>query len=120
MRTLLAALAVVACSKPAPRETPSRDARRELRVRSFDAQLKVIATQPIIINTMARVFPLTEAGRAQVTAKLQQLQMRFDEAKNALREADDSKVADAMKRLEEARKDAWDALDKAPRTDRSS
>ncbi|MBV8763015.1 MAG: hypothetical protein JO257_37360 [Deltaproteobacteria bacterium] len=120
MRTLLAALAAVACSKPAAPQTASADARRELRVRSLEAELQVIATQPVIINTMARVFPLTEAARARVTEKLTLLQMRFDEAKNALRDPDEAKATEAMKRLEAARKDAWDALDKAPRTDRST
>lgn len=121
MRTLLAALAFVACNRSASQKLPegNGDAPRELRIRSLEAQLQVIATQPVIIHTMARVFPLSEAGRAQVTHKLEALQMRFDEAKNLVR-AGDPQATEAMKRLEDARKDAWDALDKAPRTDRSS
>jgi hypothetical protein len=131
-RTLAVAVALVAaqgCRKPESRE---RDftAEREVRYRAFDAQLAVIATQPTIISAMANVFPLTEAGRADVSDKLQKLQMRFDEAKNQVGlvrtalpdHVDDAetKAKDAMGRLDEARKAAWDALDRAPRTDRSS
>jgi hypothetical protein len=113
MRTLLAALAAVACSRGSQKPpAPQRD-------RGLVAQLQVIATQPVIISTMAAAFPLTEAGRAQVTEKLQALQMRFDEAKNLV-ESGDPQAADAVKRLDAARKEAWDALDKAPRVDRSS
>lgn len=134
MRTLFMALALVAAQgcKPERPAEHSADfaARRQSRFRALDAQLQVIATQPMLINTMANVLPLTEAGRAHVTAKLQVLQMRFDEAKNQValvracsaercKDADD-KAADALKKLDDARKDAWDALDKAPRTDRSS
>lgn len=113
VKTLLAALAVVACSRPSHKPTVAQ------RDRALVAELQVIATQPVIISTMARVFPLTEEGRARVTAKLEALQMRFDEAKNLV-EAGDPRAADAVKKLDAARKDAWDALDKAPRTDRSS
>ncbi len=106
------------------------EARREVRYRALEAQLQVIATQPALISSMASAFPLTEAGRANVTQKLQAFQMRLDEAKNQVqlvktslldyfKDADD-KATDAMNKLDDARKDAWDALDKAPRTDRSS
>jgi hypothetical protein len=105
-------------------------ARRELRFRGLDAQLQLIATQPIVIHAMADAVPLTEAGRADVTATLQMLQMRLDEAKNQValvktssrdrfKDIDD-KASEAMKKLDDARKAAWDALDKAPRADRSS
>ncbi len=134
MRTLFMALALVAAQgcKPEPpaEQSTSFAARRQNRYRALDAQLQVIATQPLLINTMAKVLPLTEAGRALVTTKLQALQMRFDEAKNQValvrtcsteqcKDADD-RATDAMNRLDAARKDAWDALDKAPRTARSS
>jgi hypothetical protein len=112
MRTLLAALAVMACNRPSHKPVVQRD-------RALEAELQVIATQPIIISTMARVFPLTEAGRARVTEKLEAMQMRFDEAKNLV-EAGDPQAREAMKKLDDARKDAWDALDNAPRVDRSS
>ena len=134
MRTLFMALALVAaqgCRPERPAEhSAAFAARRQNRYRALDAQLQVIATQPILINTMAKVFPLTEAGRTLVTAKLQTLQMRFDEAKNQVAlvrtcsaeqcEDVDERATDAMNRLDAAREDAWDALDKAPRTDRSS
>jgi hypothetical protein len=134
MRTLLLALALVAAPGCTSNHTVDHSAdfaaRRQLRARALEAQLQVIATQPMLINTIAQVFPLTEAGRARVTEKLVALQMRFDEAKNQIGlvrtslpdqlEAADAKATDAMKKLDDARKDAWDALDKAPRTDRSS
>ncbi len=45
--------------------------------------------------------------------------MRPEEAKTLV-EAGAPRAADAVKAPDAARKDAWDALDKAPRVDRSS
>jgi hypothetical protein len=145
LRTFTFALVLVAaqgCRKPSSERhadkaaakavdaTAEFAARRELRYRGLEAQLQVIALQPVVITSLADAFPLTEPGRAAVTGKLRELQMRLDEARNqlgvvhttvvdAFKDADD-KAQDAMNKLEAARKDAWDALDRAPRTDRSS
>lgn len=104
--------------------------RRDIRVKSLEAELQVINTQPLMINAIADNFPLTAESRAAVTDKLQKLQMRYDEAKNQVeglkgvapdqfKDADD-KTRDAMDKLHDARKDAWDAVKDAHRTDRSS
>lgn len=105
-------------------------AKRDVRYRALESQLQAIGVQPMLINAMSEAFPLTDAGRANVTVKLQAFQMCLDRAKNQIglvrtslpdyfKDAD-AKATDAMNKLNDARKDAWDALDKAPRTDRSS
>jgi hypothetical protein len=106
------------------------EARRTIRYQALEAELQVINTQPQLINAIAQNFPLTADSRADVTDKLQKLQMRYDEARNQVellktssadnfKDADD-KARDAMDKLHDARKDAWDAVKDAHRTDRSS
>ncbi len=104
--------------------------RRAVRMATLRGVHEVIATQPMVISTIAQALPLTEAGRADIDEKLQVFQMRLDEAENLIRALaharadeygnDDNAVTGAMKRLEESRKAAWQALDNAPRSDRSS
>jgi hypothetical protein len=70
------------------------------------------------------------AACKQVKEKLDVLQLRLDETKNmieGLRHVDaghwkdrDDKVENAMQSLDDARKDAWKAVEDAPRVDRSS
>ena len=79
---------------------------------------------------MVETFPLTDEGRSDVNQKLVILLMRLDESGNVLESLKtasirdfkdrDEAVTEAMARLEQARKDAWTALEDAPRTDRSS
>lgn len=106
------------------------EAQREVRVQALQAELGVTKLQPMMINAIADNFPLTADSRADVTDKLQKLQMRYDEARNQVellktssagnfKDADD-KARDAMDKLHDARKDAWDAVKDAHRTDRSS
>jgi len=76
-------------------------------------------TFSLCVSILQVYYMLTEAGRARVIEKLEAMQMRYDEAKNLV-EAGDPRARDALKKLDEARADAWDALDKAPRVDRSS
>ena len=106
------------------------ETHRDIRVKSLEAELAATSLQPQMINAIADNFPLTAASRADVTDKLQKLQMRFDEAKNQVeglkkvspdtfKDADD-KTRDAFDKLHDARKDAWDAIKDAHRTDRSS
>ena len=106
------------------------EARRDIRVKSLEAELQVINTQPIMINAIAQNAPLTAASRAAVTDKLQKLQMRYDEAKNQVEglksvsadqfEDADDRTRDAFDKLHDARKAAWDAVNDAQRADRSS
>lgn len=106
------------------------EAQREVRVQALQAELGVTKLQPMMINAIADNFPLTADSRADVTDKLQKLQMRYDEARNQVEllkvssaasfpEADD-KARDAMDKLHDATKDAWDAIEDAHRTARSS
>jgi hypothetical protein len=106
------------------------EVHRSTRVRELRFERDVIGSQPTVMTTLASVLPLTVAGREDVDEKIRILTMRVDEAGNVLNElatigadgftAKDDQAADVMKRLNEARSDAWKALDKAPRTDRSS
>jgi len=106
------------------------EARRGERVRELRVVRDVIGSQPTLMTQLASHLPLTDTGRADVDDKIRVLQMRMDEAGNVLAElatisvdgfkSKDDQAADVMKRLDDARDDAWTALDKAPRTDRSS
>jgi len=106
------------------------EAKRDIRVKSLEAELTAIHLQPQMINALADSVPLTAVSRADVTDKLQKLQLRFDEAKNQVEglkkvspdtfEDADDKTRDAFDKLHDARKAAWDAINDAHRTDRSS
>lgn len=106
------------------------EAQREVRVQALQAELGVTKLQPMMINAIADNFPLTADSRADVTDKLQKLQMRLDEATNQVKalehassdtfkDADDA-TRETFDKLHDARKDAWDAVKDAHRTDRSS
>ncbi len=104
--------------------------RRTARVDALAAQRSVIATQPGLISALADAAPLTSAGREAVDAKIQTLDLRLDDMANRLNELraagpDDWRMSDdattsAMKQLDDARADAWQALQNAPRLDRQS
>jgi len=106
------------------------ESRRHDRVLQLRFERDVIASQPTVMTTIASALALTEVGRADIDEKIRVMQMRVDEAGNVLNElatvgvdgfkAKDDLAADVMKRLDDARKDAWKAIDKAPRTDHSS
>jgi hypothetical protein len=100
--------------------------RRDMRMQILKIHTDIVQTQPQMITTLASSLPLTELGAADVNDKVRVLQMRIDDANNAIQSlgttpADGFKKADddatkAMDRLEDARKDAWKALKDAPRT----
>jgi hypothetical protein len=104
--------------------------RRAARITALRAQLRVIASQPPLIGTMAAHLPLTDAARAAINDKLVRLESRVDEATNLIEglenvyidawEQRDSEVTGAMQHLDDARKDAWHALERAPHITRSS
>ena len=106
------------------------ETRRTARISALRAQLDVIASQPKMIGTMAKSLPLSDAGRSEVNAKLTQLHGQLDETSNMIDglqqvevdawEQRDSEMTAAMQRLDDARKAAWRALQRAPRTTRSS
>lgn len=106
------------------------EARRSERVHELRIVRDVIGSQPTVMTQLASHLSLTDTGRADVDDKIRVLQMRLDEAGNVLTElasisvdgfkSKDDQAADVMKRLEDAREQAWTALDKAPRTAGSS
>lgn len=110
--------------------TDAFEHHRAIRIQALRAELSVIATQPRVIDMLANGMPLTEPGRADVAERLKILQMRRDELRNLIKGLEtvnaadwrnrDDAVNDAMHRLDDAREDAWKALDHAPRTDHSS
>ena len=114
---------------PAPRVDPRLD-RTRIRLEALRAEHSVIATQPMLISTIAQALPLTDPGRIEIDEKLQVFQMRLDETANQIAKLshaspaqfprEEAAVAAALKRLDEARRAAWKALDDAPRSDRSS
>lgn len=101
--------------------------RRQLRVQELRAVHAVIASQPQLINLLAGPTPLTDRARADVSEKMQVLQMRLDEAGNAIQalqgvtaeefEDRNDETAKAIERLQDAREDAWNALRDGDRID---
>lgn len=84
-------------------------------------------TQAALIGVLARDTPITDAARGDVNEKLTRLHTRLDEASNLIEglqhvtidgwEDRNTAATDAMKRLDDARADAWEALEEAPHTD---
>ena len=101
--------------------------RKRIRIAALRGEHSVISTQAMLISTLAEYFPLTDAGRADINNKLTAFHRRLDEARNQIEglgrtgadvwtQRDDA-VREAMNALETARKDAWRALEDAPRID---
>ena len=103
--------------------------RRADRISQLRSVHSVVASQPMLINTLAGSTALTDKARADLAEKMQVFQMRLDEAGNAIEtlqtaEADgfetrNDAAAKAMERLEDAREDAWEALNDGDRIEAS-
>jgi conjugal transfer/entry exclusion protein len=103
---------------------------RMVRIATLRGVQSVAASQPALINAFVTTEPLEDGARAQVLEKLQIFQMRLDEAGNQIQalqgvpastwEQRHDDVKKAMNRLDDAREDAWKALDDADRLDRTS
>jgi len=103
--------------------------QRGNRAASLRAVHRVVASQPMLINTLAGVTALTDNSRSDLAEKMQILQMRVYEAGNTIEalqsaEADgfedrNDAAAKAMDRLEDAREDAWEALNDGDRIEAS-
>ena len=101
-----------------------------VRVQTLRAVHAVIASQPMLINAFSSSLPIVESDRTLINEKLQILQMRLDDAGNQIETLNGVEAASwdqrhddvtkAMNRLDDARKDAWKALDDAKRLDRTS
>lgn len=89
----------------------------------------VVASQPQLINAISGVTALTDKARADLAEKMQVFQMRIDEAGNAIEaiqaadangfEERNDAAAKAMDRLDDARDDAWEALNDGDRIEAS-
>lgn len=101
-----------------------------VRVQTLRAIHAVEASQPMLISSFSASLPLVEGDRNLVNEKMQIFQMRLDEAGNQIEtlngvdaaswEQRHDDVNKAMDRLDDAREDAWKALDDAKRLDRTS
>jgi hypothetical protein len=104
--------------------------QKAIRVASLRGEHGVIASQAMLINAFASIAPVSETDHAKIAEKLQVFQMRIDETGNVIQgldaveakdfQARDDEAAKAMSRLDQARQDAWDALDGAKRLGRTS
>jgi len=104
--------------------------RRKARVDVLAAQHGVIATQPMVIQTLVESLPLSDIGRSDVSEKLTVFEMRLDDAAHGIAglanatasefATRDDVVTKQMSRLEDARKSAWKAIGDAPRIDRAA
>lgn len=103
---------------------------RTIRIETLQATHAIIAAQRPMIGSLADALPLTEQGKEQVKEKLDVLQLRLDATGNLIEglrhvgtaawKDRESQVEDAMKSLDDARHDAWKAVEDAPRKDLSS
>jgi gas vesicle protein len=103
--------------------------RRGNRVSQLRVVHSVVSSQPMLINTLGGVTALTDKARADLAEKMQIFQMRVDESGNAIEalqttdangfETSNDAAAKAMDRLEDAREDAWEALNDGDRIDAS-
>jgi hypothetical protein len=105
------------------------DVKRTNRVAQLRAEHQVVATQPMLINSLGAATALTDRARADLAEKLTLFQMRLDEAGNAIEglqttdaaafESKNDDAAKAMERLEDARDNAWEALNDGDRIEPS-
>jgi hypothetical protein len=103
--------------------------RRGNRATQLRTIHSVVASQPMLINALSGVTALTDKARADLSEKMQVFQMRVDEAGNAIEaiqaadaagfEDKNDAAAKAMDRLEDARDDAWEALNDGDRIEAS-
>jgi len=114
----------------------ARDAQKEfeyqrlVRVQTLRAVHGIAASQPMLISAIASSKALGDADRAKINEKVLLIQMRLDESANLIQgletvdannwEPRERDVANAMNRLEDARADAWEALDDAKPLDQTS
>jgi hypothetical protein len=125
MRTVVLALAVTVAA--GCRQETRVAADHELRIARLRAEYEVVAAQPAVLDTLADTF--ANAGKPEVDAKLELLRARVHDADRAIGElrrapddewtARDTAAADALRKAEDARRDAWQAFAHA-RSRRSS
>ncbi len=114
----------------------TRDAQKEfeyqrlVRVQTLRAVHGITASQPMLVDAIISAQAMPDADRAKVNEKVQLVQMRLDESAKLIQGLEgvdaahwvdrERAVADAMNRLEDAREDAWEALDDVNHLDKMS
>jgi hypothetical protein len=98
-------------------------ARKALRIQVLRGEHSVIATQRLVIGTMATGFTLTDAGRADVNERLTAFKTSLGETQNLIDglervDADawterQDEATEAMTHLDDVRDAAWHTLDDA-------
>jgi hypothetical protein len=101
--------------------------QKSRRIAALFMARDLTATHAALIGVLARDSPITDAGRGEVNEKLTRLLRRLDETSNMIEglehvtidawEDRNAAATDAMKRLDDARTDAWEALEEAPHID---
>ncbi len=99
------------------------DRQKSRRLATLQQMHDLTAMHTGVIGVLARDMEITDAARAELNEKLTQLTLRLDETADLIEglssveidawEERDTAVTDAMTRLEDARKSAWQALDDA-------
>jgi hypothetical protein len=117
-------VAVIAQASELAHAQSEFERRKAERIECVEATYAVVATQPMVISTLARNLPITDASRGAVNQRLSVMQMHLDEAHNLIEglhtagaevwDKRDAQVRDALERLERARQAAWSTLADAP------
>lgn len=106
------------------------EAGRDERTAVLGARAAVMSTEAMVIGVLAQAVPLTRAGQVQLTGRVQVLNVKLAQAAHAIEalgrsdamhydELQDA-ASGALDQAQDARRDAWHALDTAPRQRASS
>ncbi len=105
----------------------SFEQEKRARIATRRAVHGVAASQPMLINALVGAFSLEQDDRGEVNEKLQIFQTRIDEAANTIAALDgtgaeqwedrNESATKAVEAVEDAREDAWEALDDADHLD---
>jgi hypothetical protein len=99
-------------------------ARRKSRIDILHGKHSVIASQTMLISSLAQGFAISDVSRANINGKLHAFQMQLDKAANEIEqlgatgvydwEARDVAMTESMDNLDEVRRAAWHSLAEAP------
>lgn len=98
--------------------------RRESRVGILRGKHSVIASQTMLISSLAQGFTISDLSRADINVKLHAFQMQLDKTSNDIEvlavtsvdnwEPRDEAITESMDNLDEVRRAAWHSLAAAP------
>jgi hypothetical protein len=99
-------------------------ARRKSRVDILHGKHSVIASQTVLISSLAQGFSISDVSRTDINVKLHAFQMQLDKTSNEIEllastgvdhwEARDEAMTESMDHLDEVRRAAWQSLTAAP------